>query len=111
VLIRELERRGVRVEHVPTYAGADMPRWHRALESDYDAVLVAPGSIDMLSSPMGMAFIAAARARERVGRPRLFLSLVHDTVLPSLYARGQPVLLPETPAEAVHPLMTCWGRG
>jgi hypothetical protein len=97
----DLGARGARVEHLPPFAGVDMERWAAALERDYDAVVVVAVSRSMDSTPLGLAFIDAAKARLRTGRPKLFLSLPNNAILPWLYSQGAPVLLPEAPLEAV----------
>jgi hypothetical protein len=97
----ELSAKGARVEYVPSFAGVDMGRWTAALERDYDAVVVVPVSRDMESTPVGLAFVDAAKARRRTGRPNLFLSLPHNAVVPWLYSQGSPTLLPEAPVDAV----------
>jgi hypothetical protein len=102
---RELENHRVVIGGLPDdWFYIDLERWIADLR--WDAAVVVPFDADMLSSPMGMAYMSASYVRMRDGRPRLFISLVHDAQLPWFYSRGMPTLLPEEPQEAVPLLIT-----
>jgi hypothetical protein len=102
---RELENHRVVVEGLPDdWAKIDLSRW--IADFRWDAAVVVPYGVDMLSSPMGMAYMSATDVRMRLGRPRLFISLVPEAQLPWFYSRGMPTLLPEEPQEAVPLLIT-----